>query len=135
MTDLQKLEAVRENYAKFLEAERNLLEWKERAERATRPVQEMYHSGHAKNWREDAVIQMIEARDNLADTLNEYIDSWIVARAVIYSITDPGCLEVLFRRYIQGYTWMQIAAEMGCSRRNCMILHRKAINGLQKEME
>ena len=130
MTDLQKLEAVREKYALFLEAERDFLEWKERAERTTRPVQEMYHNGHSKNWREDAIIQAAEARDNLAEALNEYIDSWIDARAVIYSITDPGCLEVLFRRYIQGYSWKRIAAEMDCSQRYCMILHQKAINTL-----
>ena len=133
MTSLQKLEAVRENYARLIDAEQTLREWKARAERTTRPVRESIHSGHAKNWREDAVILIAEAKDALADVLNEYIDSWQVAHTVLDAVEDPDCYEVLFRRYIQNYSWKRVAAEMKCSQRNCMILHQKAINSLQKD--
>ena len=128
MTDLQKLEAVKENYARFIQTEQRLFEQRAKAERTTRPLQEIHYNSHAENWREDAIIQMAEARDELADVLNEYIDSWQAAHAVLDGITDPRHYEVLFRRYIQGYSWRKIAAEMGCSERQCVNLH----NGVKK---
>lgn len=132
MTDLQKLETVVENYKRFTQAEQRVLEYKAKAERTTRPLQEVCCSGHMENWRENAIIQLIEERDKLADVLNEYIDSWQEAHTVLDKIEDPSYYEVLFRRYIQGYSWKKIAGEMKCSQRNCMLIHEKAIEYLSQ---
>ena len=87
-----------------------------------------------ENWRENAVIQLIEERDKLADVLNEYIDSWWEAHTVLERIADPAHYEVLFRRYIQGYSWNKIAEEMGYSQRNCMRLYKQAVSSLSKDV-
>lgn len=132
MNDLQKLEAVGKKHAKLIKAEERLLEQRAKAERITMPFKEINSRSREEGWQEDAIIRLIELRDEFAKAAEEYADSLWVAHCVLEDIPDPQCHEVLFRRYVQEKTWKQIAKEMGCSQRNCMILHKIAINAMNQ---
>lgn len=127
MNNLEKLEAVKEYYYIMKDAEEWFEECRSKAERNTMAIQEIPRKGTTENWRETAMIQMIEARDAYADAISGYAKVLKEAHDILDKIDDSQIYGVLHHRYILFKTWKQVAENMGCSYRNCMVLHKKAV--------
>ena len=132
MNNLEKLEAVKKYYDRMIGAEERFYECKSKAERSTMAIQETSRKGNSKGWRETAMIQMIEARDKYAYAVIAYTEALKEAHDILDKIDDPQIYGILHHRYILFKTWKQIAADMGCSYRICMMLHKKAAIKIKK---
>lgn len=77
-----------------------------------------------------AVEQLIQARQELQAQINQ---CWAIRREVVAAIgqiTDPRDREILYRRYILGQKWEQIAVEISLDERNVRRRHKRAILAL-----
>lgn len=133
MTGLQKLEAVKMRLDRMAWAERLLEEKSARAESTTYRMNEVkVQSNTVTNWNEEAILQVITARECYTDAVNDYVEALSEAYNVLYSLPDPKWLEILSGRYIKDLSWQQIADDTGQSSRNCMVLHKKALKWLEE---
>lgn len=82
----------------------------------------------------DAIVEKLERQ---AEKVNQAWDKLIElrerAKALIQKEHDNDCWCVLYRYYILGQTWEQIAVEMNYTIRWTYKLHDKALQDLEKE--
>ena len=131
---LEKLEAVKVFRDKVIAAEDRYLQWKMRSENTVAVVKQKTHTGTHENWRENAIIEMIEAWENYLDCVMQYIDSLRDAYTVLNALENPDWYTVLYCRYIRLRSWEDTAKDMKCSERNCRLLNKEARSFLGSEM-
>lgn len=132
-SELQKLEAVKLCLGKMELAGQYLEEKKARAESTTHLMNEIkVQSNGDMNWREDAILQVVEARDRYIAASNDYAESLSEAYNVLDRLPEAKWIPILWGRYLQYKTWEQIALETRQSVRNCMTLHKKALKWLEE---
>jgi hypothetical protein len=130
---LEKLEAVKVVRNKVIAAEDRYLQWKMRSENTVVVLKQKTNTGTHENWRENAIIEMAEARENYLDCVMQYIDSLRDAYTVLNALENPDWYTVLYCRYIRIRAWKDIAEEMKCSERNCKLLNQEARSFLCSE--
>ena len=79
------------------------------------------HSG------EDAIVNLINARDELNALVNQYLAVKADIRAVIDLVADADCRMLLEYRYLALKSWESIMDSMDISRSYMFKLHRKAL--------
>lgn len=85
----------------------------------------------------DAIIKIIEMRDEINNLIDSYVDRKAHYSKIIDGLTNPMQIRVLYGHYYAGKSFQQIADELGYSRRNICYIHGDALrsmeNFLQKE--
>lgn len=106
--------------------QRELEEWKTRAEKITQVVSDMPRGGKALKV-DDIVIKMTEIMDNIKANVSESQKIKLELEIAFEGLND-GILEGLMKyRYINCLDWAQIAIVMGYSERQIFNLHGKAL--------
>lgn len=81
--------------------------------------------------------EIVEKLERQAEKVNQAWDRLIElrekAKALIHQERDNDCRCILYRYYILGQTWEQIAVEMNYTIRWTYKLHGKALQDLEKE--
>lgn len=110
-----------------------MIEIRSEATRITPVISDM-PSGYHVN---DKIALSIEKLDECAKKLEEEAKRMQKAmddvQNVINSISNPTYRQVLTYRYINGYTWEQIAVKMNYTYRNITRLHGKALRNVVLE--
>ena len=85
----------------------------------------------------DKIALSIEKLEDCAEKLEEEAKRMQMAinnvQSVIDSVSNPTYRQVLIYRYINGYTWEQIAVKMNYTYRNITRLHGKALRNVVLE--
>ena len=76
---------------------------------------------------EDAVVNLINARDELHTLVNQYLAVKADIRAVIDLVADADCRMLLEYRYLSLKSWESIMDNMDISRSYMFKLHKKAL--------
>lgn len=110
--------------------QRELEEWRTRAEKITQVVSDMPRGGKALEV-DDIVIKMDEIMDNIKAKVSESQKIKLELEIAFEGIND-GMLEGLMKyRYINCLDWAQIAIIMGYGERHLYKLHGKALYKLE----
>lgn len=76
---------------------------------------------------EDAVVNLINAREELQTLVNQYLAVKADIRAVIDLVADADCRMLLEYRYLSLKSWESIMDNMDISRSYMFKLHKKAL--------
>lgn len=76
---------------------------------------------------EDAVVNLINAREELHTLVNQYLAVKADIRAVIDLVADADCRMLLEYRYLSLKSWESIMDNMDISRSYMFKLHKKAL--------
>lgn len=76
---------------------------------------------------EDAVVNLINAREELYTLVNQYLAVKADIRAVIELVADADCRMLLEYRYLSLKSWESIMDNMDISRSYMFKLHKKAL--------
>lgn len=110
-----------------------MIEIRSEATRITPVISDMPSGSHVN----DKIALSIEKLDECAKKLEEEAKRMQKAmddvQNVINSISNPTYRQVLTYRYINGYTWEQIAVKMNYTYRNITRLHGKALRNVVLE--
>lgn len=110
--------------------QRELEEWRTRAEKITQVVSDMPRGGKALEV-DDIVIKMIEIMDNIKEKVSESQTIKLELEIAFEGLND-GILEGLMKyRYINCLDWDQIAIIMGYEERQIYRLHGKALTMIE----
>lgn len=110
--------------------QRELEEWRTRAEKITQVVSDMPRGGKALEV-DDIVIKMDEILDNIEAKVSESQKIKLELEIAFEGLND-GILEGLMKyRYINCLDWAQIAIIMGYGERHLYKLHGKALYKLE----
>lgn len=110
--------------------QRELEEWRTRAEKITQVVSDMPRGGSALKV-DDIVIKMTEILDNIEAKVSESQKIKLELEIAFEGLND-GILEGLMKyRYINCLDWAQIAIVMGYGERHLYKLHGKALYKLE----
>lgn len=130
-TKIQCLEAVKMYRNRMELAEQVFEEKRARAESTTLRLNAVkVRSSAGTGWNEEAMIQVVEARDCYIAAVNDYSESLSEAYAVLDRLPEAKWIPILRKRYLDEITWEQIAIDTRQSVRNCMVLHKKALKWL-----
>lgn len=130
---LKKLENVKLYRSRMELAEQVFEEKRARAESTTNRMNGFkVRSSTGTDWNEEAMMQVIEARDCYISAVNDYAEALSEAHSVLCRVPDPKWIYILRERYLDDKTWQQIAIDTRQSVRNCMILHKKALKWLEE---
>ena len=114
--------------------QRELEEWRTRAEKITQVVSDMPRGGKALEV-DDIVIKMDEILDNIEAKVSESQKIKLELEIAFEGLND-GILEGLMKyRYINCLDWAQIAIVMGYSEPHCWKLHGKALEKLEVDRQ
>lgn len=125
MDPKQYLKQYRESIDRTNEISGNLSELKAEAEALKDHEGQRIELDAAVAKYVDACKEAEHELDNLADLRKEIIDT-------IDKVTDPKMHSVLWRRYISGLTWEQVAVSMNYTYRRVTQLHGKALNAVRQ---
>ena len=110
-----------------------MIEIRSEATRITPVISDMPSGSHVN----DKIALSIEKLDKCAERLEEEAKRMQMAmnnvQSVIDSVSNPTYRQVLIYRYINGYTWEQIAVKMNYTYRNITRLHGKALRNVVLE--
>lgn len=110
-----------------------MIEIRSEATRITPVISDMPSGSHVN----DKIALSVEKLDECAKKLEEEAKRMRKAmddvQNVINSISNPTYRQVLTYRYINGYTWEQIAVKMNYTYRNITRLHGKALRNVVLE--
>lgn len=110
--------------------QRELEEWRTRAEKITQVVSDMPRGGSALKV-DDIVVKMTEIMDNITEKVSESQKIKLELEIAFEELND-GILEGLMKyRYINCLDWAQIAIVMGYGERHLYKLHGKALYKLE----
>lgn len=132
MNDYEILQRLCECRDSMNKAEEAYQHFKSLAERSTASISENAPIHNAENKRDEAFVNMITAKTEYIERLNQYTDAYKKASAVIYRLDDPIEIHVMAGRYLLRKSWKQIAAEAGQTERNCHIKAKRAEEKLMK---
>lgn len=114
--------------------QRELEEWRTRAEKITQVVSDMPRGGSALKV-DDIVVKMTEIMDNIRAKVSESQKIKLELEIVFEGLND-GILEGLMKyRYINCLDWAQIAIVMGYSEPHCWKLHGRALQRLEVDRQ
>lgn len=114
--------------------QRELEEWRTRAEKITQVVSDMPRGGSGLNI-DDIVIKMTEIMDNIKEKVSESQKIKLELEIAFEGLND-GILEGLMKyRYINCLDWAQIAIVMGYSEPHCWKLHGRALQRLEVDRQ
>ena len=114
--------------------QRELEEWRTRAEKITQVVSDMPRGGKALEV-DDIVIKMDEILDNIEAKVSESQKIKLELEIAFEGLND-GILEGLMKyRYINCLDWAQIAIVMVYSEPHCWKLHGKALEKLEVDRQ
>ncbi len=83
----------------------------------------------------DSIAEMMDMKARLEEDASEMAKKLTKAQTALEKIRKPAFKELLFRRYILGETFEDIAASWGQTPRNVYYTHGKALQVFQKIME
>lgn len=132
MNDYEILQRLCECRDIMNEAEEVYQHFKSFAERSTASISENTPIHNSENSKDRAFVNMIAAKAEYIESLNQYTDAYKKASAAIYRLDDPIEIHVMAGRYLFSKSWRQIAAEAGQTERNCHIRAKKAEARLMK---
>ena len=111
--------------------QRELEEWRTRAEKITQVVSDMPRGGSSALKVDDIVVKMTEIMDNIRAKVSESQKIKLELEIAFEGLND-GILEGLMKyRYINCLDWAQIAIVMGYGERHLYKLHGKALYKLE----
>lgn len=114
--------------------QRELEEWRTRAEKITQVVSDMPRGGSALKV-DDIVVKMTEIMDNIRAKVSESQKIKLELEIAFEGLND-GILEGLMKyRYINCLDWAQIAIVMGYSEPHCWKLHGRALQRLEVDRQ
>jgi len=114
--------------------QRELEEWRTRAEKITQVVSDMPRGGSALKV-DDIVVKMTEIMDNIKEKVSESQKIKLELEIAFEGLND-GILEGLMKyRYINCLDWAQIAIVMGYSEPHCWKLHGRALQRLEVDRQ
>lgn len=79
-----------------------------------------------------AIVDKEKEMDRLTDLL---IDKRQEILDVIHSLEDPDCVDVLYKRYMEGKLWEDVAEEMHFCKRQVHRIHAKALGLVEEKLE
>lgn len=79
---------------------------------------------------EDIEAEMLDLEKAIEKKKEEFIDSQIVARKLIWKLEDPSDMKMLELRYVDVMTWEQVAAELHYNKRYCLDKNAVALKNL-----
>lgn len=114
--------------------QRELEEWRTRAEKIAQVVSDMPRGGSALKV-DDIVVKMTEIMDNIKEKVSESQKIKLELEIAFEGLND-GILEGLMKyRYINCLDWAQIAIVMGYSEPHCWKLHGRALQRLEVDRQ
>lgn len=83
-----------------------------------------------KSHDHDTINRIVDLVARMDNELNEWIDIRIEISEVVYAVNDQTYQELLDYRYLQGWTFERIAAEMNYTWRHIHRLHSAALTNV-----
>lgn len=78
------------------------------------------------------VDRLVDLQREINDDIDRFYDSKHKKIAEIQSLSKPEYIDILFRRYVEGKSLEQIAADMGYSYHWCCHMHGEALKEFEK---
>lgn len=110
-----------------------MIEIRSEATRITPVISDMPSGSHVNDKIALSVEKLDECAKKLEEEAKRMQNAMDDVQNVINSISNPTYRQVLTYRYINGYTWEQIAVKMNYTYRNITRLHGKALRNVVLE--
>ena len=110
-----------------------MIEIRSAATRITPVISDMPPCSHVNDKIALSVEKLDECAKKLEEEAKRMQNAMDDVQNVINSISNPTYRQVLTYRYINGYTWEQIAVKMNYTYRNITRLHGKALRNVVLE--
>lgn len=110
--------------------EREMEEWRLRAEKITKTISDMPRGGKALNI-DDIIAEMDEILRDVKQKVKESKLIQLEIEIAIEELEDPVLERLMKCRYINQMTWKQIAIVMGYEERQIYRLHGKALERIK----
>lgn len=110
-----------------------MIEIRSEATRITPVISDMPSGSHVNDKIALSVEKLDECAKKLEKEAKRMQEAMDNVQSVIDSVSNPTYRQVLTYRYINGYTWEQIAVKMNYTYRNITRLHGKALRNVVLE--
>lgn len=97
------------------------------ATRCTVQYSDTHGSGSMHDSMADNICRIVTARERLEDTERRLIEQLDAIEAAIDGMSDNTLRDLLYGRYIRGYSWDKIALDMHYDVRHVLRLHGMAL--------
>lgn len=84
---------------------------------------------------EESIIKIIEMQKELDTEVKRMLEIQEDIEKMIENLKNNNYCELLYKRYIKKYAWERIAVELGYSLQWTHILHGRALQEIQKELD
>lgn len=91
--------------------------------------------GGVKDKIGDAAVKIVDLRSAISKDIDAFVALKREASDLLERVKNPEYYKVLHKRYFGYKTFEQIAAETGCSYRNVLYIHGRALQAFQKAMD
>jgi len=81
----------------------------------------------------DAIAKFVDLQEKFAKDIERLGRALAEIEQAIDSVADSNCRDVLYKRYILGYSFESIAKDMNYSYRHVVRFHQQGIDWLKKE--
>ena len=81
------------------------------------------------------IVKLIDAREEINNLIDEYIDKLSEVKQVIEQVTDPKEYDLLHKHYIENMSWTKIAIEWDNSNTWVHEVKRNAFSSVQKILD
>ena len=106
------------------------------AERTTASYSDVPRGGTAyRSKLEDTAIKIVELEREINRKIDRLVDLKAVACHLLEALTDDRERDVLTLRYLNGYTWGEVARHVYYGRTQVWRLHRSAIDHIQSALD